>query len=433
MKLKYWFIILTVLVCAALSVPFLPIDGRVRTYCIEAAVLLVVVFLVVFYHKVITPYRIISEGMDLLKAQDYASHLKKVGQADADKIVDLFNALATQLRTERLSVRERNMLTDLLIREMPMGMIVLDFDNRVESVNPAAETIFRTADTPLAGLPQIEKGTKLSDFDTPLCAALSSLKDEESKVFRFGNAMICRCSRLSFFDHGFKHPFLLVEGLTDEIVEAERKSYGGVIRMISHEVGNTVAAVKATLDVLSSDLSSDLIPAIDACTKRCEEMTSFVSRYAEVVKLPSPTLALVDICDFVKGQSVILDNLCTSKGLRLVLPQEDTGFRAMIDSVMLSQVIVNVVKNSTESTGASEVRISIDKDSRLFEVSDNGEGISSEVADKLFSPFFTTKDNGQGIGLMMTSEILRKHSVRYSLETGEDGITRFRMFFPTLQ
>lgn len=430
MRLKFWFIILAVLVCVALAVPFLPLDGGLRMLCVEVAVLVVVVFLVVFYRKVIAPYRIISDGMDLLKAQDYASHLKSVGQADADKIVDLFNALASQLHTERLSVRERNILTDLLVKEMPMGMIVLDFDGRIESVNPAAETIFRNTDTPLVGLPQIKKGAKISDFNTPLCEALSSLKDEESKVFRFGNAMICRCSKFSFFDHGFKHPFLLIEGLTDEIVEAERKSYGGVIRMISHEVGNTVAAVTATLDVVSSDLPSDVKPAIDACTRRCNEMTSFVSRYAEVVKLPTPVLAVVDVCDFVMGQSVILDNLCTSKGVRLVLPEEGSGFDAKIDTVMLSQALVNVVKNSTESTGVSEVVISVNNSLRLLEVSDNGEGIAPEVADKLFSPFFTTKDNGQGVGLMMTSEILRKHSIRYSLETGDDGITRFRMFFP---
>jgi len=433
MKLKYWFLLLVLVVCAALSVPFLPLEGKMRTYCIEAAVLTVLVFLAVFYKKAITPYRIISEGMDLLKAQDYASHLNKVGQADADEIVELFNALASQLRTERLSVRERNMLTDIIVREMPMGMIVLDFDGRVQSANPAAEEIFRSTDTPLAGLPQIEKGAKFSDFDTPLCEALSSLEDEETKTFRFGNAMICRCSRLSFLDHGFRHPFLLIEGLTNEIVEAERKSYGGVIRMISHEVGNTVAAVRATLDVVSLDISPDIKPAIDACVQRCEDMTSFVSRYAEVVKLPAPELSTADMYDFVQSQSIILDNLCISKGIKLTLPSSrDTSFSVKIDPVMFSQALVNVVKNSTESSGTSEVSLSFDPSSRLLEVSDNGAGIDPEVTDKLFSPFFTTKDNGQGVGLMMTSEILRKHSVRYSLETGEDGRTRFSMFFPPI-
>jgi len=167
--------------------------------------------------------------------------------------------------------------------------------------------------------------------------------------------------------------------------------------------------------------------------QRCEDMTSFVSRYAEVVKLPAPELSTADMYDFVQSQSIILDNLCISKGIKLTLPSSrDTSFSVKIDPVMFSQALVNVVKNSTESSGTSEVSLSFDPSSRLLEVSDNGAGIDPEVTDKLFSPFFTTKDNGQGVGLMMTSEILRKHSVRYSLETGEDGRTRFSMFFPPI-
>lgn len=109
--------------------------------------------------------------------------------------------------------------------------------------------------------------------------------------------MIYRCSRLSFVDRGFAHPFILIESLTSEVVKAEKKAYEKVIRMIAHEVNNTVAGITSTLESVSDALqdtedSDDLREVMQVCVERCYSMSRFITNFADVVKILMPSSRL---------------------------------------------------------------------------------------------------------------------------------------------
>lgn len=137
-------------------------------FFVEGIVILTIIYLLVFYSRIIKPLNIIGNGMELLKEQDFSSRLSRVGQKEADRIVDIFNKMMEQLKNERLHLREQNHFLDLLINASPMGVIMLNLDKEVLSVNPAAHKMLG-----IPSLPDIV-GKHLPELDSPLAAELES-------------------------------------------------------------------------------------------------------------------------------------------------------------------------------------------------------------------------------------------------------------------
>ena len=213
-------------------------------FFIEGVTLLALILFASLYHQLIKPYQILADSMKLIKEQDFSSRLRPVAHSEANKLIEVFNKMMDQLRNERLSVREKNHFLDLLIQASPLGVIILDFDYCITSINPAG---FR-----LLGIGETTKvaGRKLSDMDNMICYRLSRLEAGAEALLRVGGISQYRCILTSFIDRGAAHPFILIEELTDELLAAEKESYESLIRMMAHEVNNSVGAIHATLHVL---------------------------------------------------------------------------------------------------------------------------------------------------------------------------------------
>lgn len=430
----FWLIVLILMLMVAVIVAQGLESGGWMFYMAEGGGAVVLILLFMLYRKIVRPIRIISGGMDLLAQQDFASRLVPVGQAEADRIVDMFNQMMDCLKQQRLHVREQNRFLDLLIDASPMGILTFDQTGCVSAVNDAAVMVFdrRTRD-------EIE-GKCLSELAHPLARVLMSMTRDEVRTVRLSDSRIYKCSMLSYMDSGWAHPFVLVESMTDEVMAAEKQAYGKVIRMIAHEVNNTMCGVGSMLASVSSALSiqdADMSSALSACEERCGDLSRFISRFAEVVKLPDSVLAKVELNGFIESASAFLQTLCTPAGIRLSLGLGDTPVHVHIDMVQFRQVLVNIVKNSVESICASsaskglvDITVTVYPEPGIV-VTDNGAGISHEAACNLFSPFYSTKPYGNGIGLTLVADVLKKHNCRFSLVTSEsDGLTRFTINFP---
>ena len=408
MKLKNLFFLLAILLMFAWGILFfftLKEKGTLQ-YVGEAIITLSLIVLIYFYRKVVKPLDSIANGMDLLREQDFSSRLAPVRQAEADRIVDMFNRMMDQLKNERLRLREQNYFLDLLINVSPMGVIILDFDGKISMINAAALRFLGY--TSANGL----TGKEFKNLECPLAEEIDRLPKDTTDTIRLSDSMIYRCSRLSFVDRGFAHPFVLIESLTAEVVKAEKKAYEKVIRMIAHEVNNTTAGITSTLETASEALkemedTEDIQEVMKVCVERCYGMSSFITNFANVVKIPEPNLEQVRLNDRVSACRMFMETVCRDRKITLhneLCPENPV---VKIDTVLFEQVLVNIIKNAAESIG----------DSR-------------EVEARLFSPFFSTKPNGQGIGLIFIREVLTKHGCTFSLRTYSDGLTRFRISFP---
>lgn len=436
MRIKFFFLVL-VFFLLGLSGILIYVVGTtqpIHLYVIEGGIAFVLVYLLIFYRKIVKPMHTIGSGMELLREQDFSSRLSKVGQYEADRIVNIFNRMMEQLKNERLRMREQNHFLDLLIQASPMGVVITNLDGAVSQLNPMAVKMLGV---------RLEEALnkRLEQIDSPLGAELASIQKDKTAVVRLNDANIYKCTHSSFIDRGFKHSFFLIERMTEEVMRAEKRAYEKVIRMIAHEVNNTTAGITSTLDTVEQALSvengmEDICDVMRICTERCFSMSRFITRFADVIKIPDPMLVSVPLNDLLSMCKRFMEGICNDRNIILRLDCDPSVGIVRLDVSLFEQVLVNIIKNAAESIESVPLETSKQREIIVrsiapasIEIVDNGPGITKEVEAKLFSPFFSTKPNGQGIGLIFIREVLSRHGCTFSLRTYKDGLTRFRIMF----
>lgn len=399
MRLKHFFVLLAVGIVLLAGVALF---GTFRShptlfYVTEGFVVVLLFYLWYFYRKTIRPYDTLIGGIELVRELDLTTRLAPSGQHETDIIVRTFNDLLNRLRSEHLKLEEQYTFLNLLIEASPMGVIQCDLDGNITSMNPAAREMLSAS---------VEEG-------------IHALPLGETTTVRLpGEPQLFRISHQSFPDRGYQHPFFLIESLTSEVRLAEKAAYERVIRMIAHEVNNSVAGI---IGSLTGDKA-----------ERLTALSAFVTRFAEVVKIPQPQLQLCDLSEEVDACRPFLENLCTQANVQIDFNLTDEAIPVHLDTVLFQQVLINIVKNAVESIGmrGGQVTVTTSIPSKLV-ITDNGHGIPSSVATHLFTPFFSTKPQGQGLGLLLIRDILTSHHCTFSLLTGpEDRLTRFTIQFP---
>lgn len=378
--------------------------------------------LIALWIMVVRPMSAMRRGIDLLKAQDFSSRLVHVGYLPADRIADTFNIMIAKLRTERLRVEEQNQFLKLLSDVSPMGIVIYNFDGTIYSANPSAARM----------LGHNPAGRRMDELSGELPQELSSLARHTTRTLQLSDGRRLRCAHLSFFDHGHERSFMLIESLTEELLQAERNAYGKVIRTMAHEVNNTLAGIipiVETAAIVADD--KGISDATSCCIERCGSLGKFINSYAEIARLTSPSLRSVDINSFVLKLLPFLESLVAKRRVGITVSLDQTMRPVDIDTVQMEQALVNIVKNSAESIGEDgSIEIVTSGQLKSLVVIDNGPGIRPEAAGQLFTPFFSTKSGGRGIGLTLTAEILRGHGFAFSLATSpSDSLTRFTIRF----
>ena len=435
MRLRYLFIVLVAMLIAVwvLLLVQTPHQDSKIFYITEVVTLLCLLFLIYFYRKAVRPLNSIANGMELLHEQDFSSRLSPVGQREADQIVNIFNRMMQQMKDERVRLREQNHFLDLLINASPMGVIILDFDGKITTMNPSAIK-FITEETESIG-------KKLCQLTSPLAQEIAMMSNDMTRTVRLSGTAIYQCSRMTFQDRGFAHPFVLIEPMTEELHRAEKNAYEKVIRMIVHEVNNTMGGITSALDSVSDALhtmkeetmSSDtkeLASIMKVCEERGYNMSRFITRFAEVVKIPNPIRKPTDLNRCIEQCRGFMESICQPNNITLKIETASEAVPVEIDTTLFEQVLVNIIKNSVESIdGSGEITITTKANPSCIVVTDNGKGIDKKTERELFTPFFTTKKGGQGIGLMFIREVLVGHKCRFTLCTGDDKLTRFTILF----
>ena len=164
--------------------------------------------------------------------------------------------------------------------------------------------------------------------------------------------------------------------------------------------------------------------------ERCYGMSRFITNFADVVRIPEPQVKSVSLNELVSSCKRFMENQCVGKQIRIHIELEEDLPLVKLDPILFEQVLVNIIKNAVEAIGEDgDIFIRTTKQPLCLEIGDTGEGISKETEAKLFSPFFSTKPNGQGIGLIFIREVLQKHGCSFSLKTYSDAVTRFKIWF----
>ncbi|WP_075792391.1 sensor histidine kinase [Massilia putida] len=435
--------------CAALLLP-----GRPLWFVGAEALLLASLALGwLLVRQALAPLGYTRRFHDLLQDQQYASRLAAPASPELEDLVGTFNTMLGALHRERLAIGEQQGFLDRLLEATPAAVLVFDFDGAISLVNAGAGELLGLDGPQGRRLSAWTEGGGgfMASLDArgrarsrQLIAALDTLPLGESRLLTDLDGRRYRAQRGQFYDRGFARHFLMVEELTAELEDSERATYERLIRVLAHEVNNTVAATGSVLDSLlyyrgqlDERDAGDFATAIVAVQRRNASLGEFIDRFTKVVKMPPPEPRPTDLKAIVDDILWLNREQCNSRGIALGWHRCDPVAPLALDAQLIEQALLNIVKNAIEAideAGAAGgfVRLELaDEGQRVrLSVIDSGDLLATGPARPLFTPFFTTRKGGQGIGLMFVREVLQRHGCTYSLAPGAPGETRFDIRFP---
>lgn len=368
------------------------------------------------------PSDFIASGVEAIKDKDFTVKFVPTGNQEIDELVRVYNLMIDQLRTERTRQAEQQAFLDRLVEAAPIALLVFDYDERVSAANPKARQLLRLSSEKLLGKP-------IEAIPHPVFAHLTQGVPTEPHTLKLAGVETYRLLGGRFMDRGFWRQFLFIEELTSEIIDTEKKAYGQVIRMMAHEVNNSIGAINSILNIAQPHVAdTDVRQAVGVAIARNDRLNEFMRRFAEVVRLPPPHLVPTDMQAFLHHVVQLMQPQADTRSVSLQFQPAATTVQWPIDPVQMEQVLVNVIKNALDACQPGQ-RIDIQLTANQLLLRNNGQPIPNSVASNLFNPFFSTKPTGQGIGLTLTREILLNHHLTFSLRTEVDGWTVFRISY----
>jgi len=429
MKLKVQFgLFVSVLLASILAQAFLLKD--VYPWVFVLAELLVVLFIalsVLVYQKISKRLNLISTGIHFLQSSDFNTRLALTGQKDIDQLLATYNSMMDRLRLERVSHKEKQSLLYNVIEASPTGILLLDASHQVKHVNAAAETLFGKKNTDT-------NGKRLDHIlGTTIAEELALMTSGEDKVIALSGVQKVRFRKAHFIDQGLKTHFFLIEDLTHEMLAIEKNAFEKVIRMMAHEVNNSVGPVNSILrsivdasEPIRQKNWSDYEKALTVAIERNSHLAHFMSNFSRVVKLPQRNPEKIILNELAEQIRLLFEPQLHSHSIQLELETCSAPVNIEADKLQMEQVLVNIVKNAQEAIGSNGIiqLITSQKPPQL-RIRNNGKSILKEEQAQIFTPFYSTKKNGQGIGLMLIREVLSQHQFDFSLGTGADNWTEF--------
>lgn len=418
----------------AASIVLLLWDHRIWFIAVEALLLVSGIFAFKLFRGLFQPLELLLAGADSLREKDFTTRLRLSGQPEMDVLIGVYNRMIETLQDERLALHEQHYFLEKIMAASPAGIITFDYDQKVSMVNPAGEQFFQQQAVDMIG-------RRLDEIASPVAASLRDLRPGESILVPMQGIRRLKCIRSQFLDRGFPRTFFLLEELTEELRQSEKSAYEKLIRMMSHEVNNSIGAANSLLhsslhyqNQLREEDREDFVTALKIAISRTEHLNAFMKSFADIVRLPQPSKQPVDLKTMLEEVCVLMRTECDKRNIRLCTDFDTTeSVIREIDRLQMEQVIVNILKNAQEAIGKNgliTVRLGRKGAGILISVEDSGAGIRSEVKHLIFTPFFSTKETGQGIGLTLVQEILSLHRFEFNLDGDPGGTTRFTIYIP---
>jgi nitrogen fixation/metabolism regulation signal transduction histidine kinase len=367
-----------------------------------------------------------------LADRDFTTRFQHVGQPEIDAQIDLYNRMIDDLRAARVSAEEQQQFLVQVMDASPAGMAVLDYDGRIVALNPAGAR--------LLGVDQRGAiGRRLREIGGPVAAHLVSLQPGRRHLASPGDGRRLRVSHGTFLDRGFRRSFFTVEELTGEVRQLERAAHEKLIRLLSHEVNNTVGAASSLLQSclayggqLRPDDRTDYEHAIGVVIDRTLRLNEFMRGFADVYRLPSPRRHRSDLRDTVISLGALMRPQCEARGIQWSVSMPEGPVVADIDRGQVEQALINVAKNAIEAVGKDGsvlLRLTDGNGRPRLDLVDSGPGLSEAARANVFTPFFSTKSDGQGLGLTLVQEVLNSHGFAFALNGPPGGPTTFTIWF----
>jgi two-component system, NtrC family, nitrogen regulation sensor histidine kinase NtrY len=376
--------------------------------------------------RVVFPLQTLSNLLGALREGDYSVRGRSPRPNDAlGEVMREVNTLGSTLREQRLGAMEATTLLRTVMREIDVAIFAFDEHQRLRLVNRAAERL-------LAAQPETLLGQTAQDIG--LAGCLDGPDQNTIQASFPGGAGRFGVRRMGIRERGLPLHLVAISDLTRALSEQELQAWQRLVRVLGHELNNSLAPIKSIAGSLASMVARETLPddwrddmrrGLTVIISRSESLSRFIGAYARLARLPRPQLQPLEVAAAV-GRAVSFETRLA------VLVEAGPPMTVQGDPDQLEQVLINLLRNAADAslTTGGAVRVGWRLDGTMLEIwiEDEGPGLSSTA--NLFVPFFTTKPGGSGIGLVLSRQIAEGHGGALTLENRTDGpgcVARLRL------
>lgn len=420
LKQRLWFSILTIILSIfVLLYSVIYFDGEML-FWLPGIFLFASVgsFLLVdyFYRPFQSIMESVETGLNCFHDNDFSISIAEYDFPEFALSVQTYNELASILRKERMELHQRELLLDTVIQSTPMAIVLTTSHGDIVYSNLSAKKLLKQThkvegqnfNQLIANLPD-ELASATSKKQDGL---YTEIIDDEKRVFY-----------LTFQEFNLNaqiHHLYLYKNMTSEVNKEELQVWKKVIRLISHELNNSLAPIQSLTRSANKILDKNrgdemLIDIFETIDRRAKHLHQFIEKYAKFSRLPDPNIKPVDMQKFIHN----LENISQVKISADIRCQS-----IRFDATQMEQVMINLIKNARESDSdlnAIRVDIHSTQEHLVFCVMDRGKGMNEEQLKQSLLPFFTTKSNGSGLGLALCKEIISAHGGQLKLFNRQSG------------
>jgi two-component system nitrogen regulation sensor histidine kinase NtrY len=375
----------------------------------------------ILHGQVVRPLQTLSNMVAAIREEDFSFRLRGAGREDslADLIFEI-NALAMRLQQQKVSALEATALLKKVMMEIDVAVFTFDQQQRLRIVNRAGEQLMGRIAPRMLGLTADELG--LHEF-------LLSPGPQTVQMTFPGKHGRWAVSHTAFRENGVPHELLIISDLSRALREEERQAWQRLIRVLGHELNNSLAPIKSIAGTLVSltgraalpqDIAQDMQQGLRVIENRVESLNRFMQAYTRLARMPSPTRSRTEVGALVQRAVSLERRLPVT-----TLPGPEVTIDA--DPDQIEQVLINLIRNAVDASldpsvkhpGSVEVGWRANARSVEIFILDQGPGLLN--SDNLFVPFFTTKHGGSGIGLILSRQIAEAHGGVLQLANRRDG------------
>ncbi len=420
--------------------------------------LLIIAQIYSLIHYVQKTNRDIARFFDSIKYSDFTQSFQP--SIKGSSFEDLNRALSDvieQFRKTRAEKEEHYRYLQIVIQHVGIGLMVFTADGKVELMNAAAKRLLKVN--------TVDNISDLAGMSKSLVRTLQQIAGGENILVKFVNDN--ELFQLSIYATEFKmrdnqYKLISLTNIQNELEEREMEAWQNLIRVLTHEIMNSVTPLISLSSTASSLLDGvmrtedegkpeaggrrpektgsdseslgDVKGALDTISRRSQGLLHFVDDYRNLTRIPTPNFQTFKIDDLFGRIRKLFNDRFQVRDIEFTANANPPGLELTADPDLIEQVIINLVMNSIGAlTGSStpRIRLSAKTDSRggiLIQVADNGQGIPEELQEKIFIPFFTTRKEGSGIGLSLSRQIMRAHkgNIAVSSSPGEETVFTLR-------
>jgi nitrogen fixation/metabolism regulation signal transduction histidine kinase len=379
----------------------------------------------------------LANFLESINYSDFSSHydFSKLGKS-FQLVSDQFNKVLEKFKETRSEKEESLSYLRTVVQHVGVGLISFDAQGEVEFINKAAKGILHiNALKNISALNSINPN--LGDF----IKKMGIRKKVTYKLLSGGESTQILIYSTDFRMRGQLYRLVALQNIQSEIEETEIEAWQKIIRVLTHEIMNSITPISSLASTLKNllvelkapdtETIEDISSAVNTIQKRSEGLMSFVDKYRSITKIPKPNRHVFSVAALYQRIKILMDSALTGRNIKFNVDVNPSHLEINADSDLIEQVLINMLNNSIHSLSGCEngiVTLSAfidDQSHALLKITDNGPGISEENIERVFIPFFTTKKEGSGIGLSLSQQIVRAHNGRIFVTSKPNEETMF--------